>query len=117
MSLRTWILAAAAAGIAASLVSRARRDRVVFARAEQLPDTLPVADTTAVTADGGTLPAPGSETLNAGERLNDEQLTGSPMAPGTPLAEASESDELFDSSSQKGSTPVMTGLPDFSRGA
>lgn len=113
MSLRTWILAATAAGLTASLVARARRNRTVYAHGIDLP----VADSDALTDDGGELPAPGSETLNAAEQLRDSQATGSPMAPGTPLAEATESDDLFDSSSQKGTAPVMTGLPDFSRGA
>lgn len=113
MSLRHWLLAAAAATVTASLVARSRRSGVTLARGIELP-----MGEGAGAEDAGLGASSAGTALNPAEQLRDSQSLGSPMAPGSPLAEASATDELFDSSSQRGSsTPVMTGLPDFSRGA
>jgi len=112
MRLKTLLLAGLAAGAAAHCMTRAQRAR-------RSRDWQAAAETAAQSDEVMSAASPiTAAALNPAEGLEANNSLGSPIGEGTPLAEASEGEDLFDSSSQHGSsTPVMTGLPDFSRGA
>jgi hypothetical protein len=55
------------------------------------------------------MPGTGAESPNIAERMRAAGLAATPAA--------SDSDALFGSSSQSGSEPASTGLPDLTRGA
>jgi hypothetical protein len=70
--------------------------------------------TTPATGTTG-MPGTGAESPNIAERMKAAGVQGTPAA-GEGLAGSRSSDELFGSSSQQGSGPTSTGLPDLTRG-
>lgn len=58
-----------------------------------------------------------ADSPNPAERLQRENLTGSPIGAGTPMAASGAGDDLFGSDSPAGETARTPGLADFTRGA
>ncbi len=93
MALKTFTLALALAGIAASVYASRRRGH---------------------TGRTTTLPSAGMGSSSAAEPLQQDKLAGQA---GSGWAAGSEGGDLFSSSSQQSERPAGTGIPDFTRGA
>ncbi|MED5618478.1 hypothetical protein [Ideonella sp. BN130291] len=117
MSLKTLLLTLAVAGVTANLIMKSRRTPVAAGNAGLPVDDLPRADTGLQASSDTGMPGMGTSSMNMAERMEDDNLTGSPIGNGTPAADAGLAEDPFESSSQKGSGPSTTGLGDYSRGA
>jgi hypothetical protein len=117
MSMKTLLLAVAVAGITMNLVMKSRRTSVPAGNAGLPVDDMPQAGSGTQAATDAGMTGLGAGSMNMAERLEDDNLTGSPIGRGTPAAQSGLSEDPFESSSQRGPGPSTTGLGDYSRGA
>ncbi|AKJ27392.1 hypothetical protein [Caldimonas brevitalea] len=113
MTLKTLTLALAVTGVAASYYMKKRRAQMLMGGADV--DQLDASQRALGNAQA--MQGLGADSPNTAERLHEENLTGSPLGAGSPLADKTASDDLFSSSSQRGPNPTTPGLPDLTRGA